>query len=164
MWNGTCPTSKDFPQKKLCSSVQAISSYRCVKTAFTCFLYNTHLSVAGPYWLYLAERPTIVCLDMNYSAIVLLCLLCHYKINYYNNRQDYLFKKILAMSLIARAHKIGKALPIIICTLANGITKYLPDQTHLVGLAHSFVSTVRSETNTTSMIYVQLCYKMSCYT
>jgi len=47
-----CPTPREFPQKKLCSSIQVLLSYRCVKTAFTWFLYNTHLSVAHPYWLH----------------------------------------------------------------------------------------------------------------
>ena len=42
-----CPTPRDFPQKKLYSSVQVLLSYRCVKTAFTWFLSRfQHLSVA----------------------------------------------------------------------------------------------------------------------
>ena len=45
-----CVLPRGTFQKKLCSSVQALSSYRCVKTAFTWFLYNTHLSVARPTW------------------------------------------------------------------------------------------------------------------
>ena len=41
--------------KKWCSSIQALSSYRCVNTVFSWFLYNTHLSVVCPHWLYLAS-------------------------------------------------------------------------------------------------------------
>ena len=48
IWNRMCPTLRDFPQKKLCSSVQALLSHRCMKTAFTWFLYNTHLFVVHP--------------------------------------------------------------------------------------------------------------------
>ena len=64
IWNGMCPTPRNLPQKKLCSSVETLSSYRCVKTASTWFLYNTIFSVANPYWLYLATPPTIVCLGI----------------------------------------------------------------------------------------------------
>ena len=48
-----------FHRKKNCAS------YRCMKTALTWFLYNTHLSVVHPHWLYLAAWPTIVCLEAN---------------------------------------------------------------------------------------------------
>jgi len=56
IWNERCPTSREHPQQKWFISVQALLSYRCVKMAFSPFLYNTraHFSVALPYWLYLA--------------------------------------------------------------------------------------------------------------
>ena len=79
IWNGMCPTLRDFPQQKWCSSVQALSSYRCVKTAFSWFLYNTHLSVARSYWLYLPARHTIMCLDTRNTS------------NTYQQRQSHIF-------------------------------------------------------------------------
>ena len=48
---------------KMVYSIQVLSSYRCVRMAFSWFMYNTHLSVARLYWLYLAVWHTIVCLD-----------------------------------------------------------------------------------------------------
>jgi len=35
IWNGMCPTPRDFPHQKWCSFYQALLSYRCVKTAFS---------------------------------------------------------------------------------------------------------------------------------
>jgi len=63
IWNEMCPTLRGFPQQKWCSFVLVLSSYRCVKTAFSWFLYSTHLSVTRPHWLYLAAWHTMECLD-----------------------------------------------------------------------------------------------------
>ena len=63
-WNGMCSTPMDLPQKKWCSFVQVLSSYRCAKTVFFWFLYNTRLSVTYPHWLHLATRHTIMRLDV----------------------------------------------------------------------------------------------------
>jgi len=38
IWNWRCPTLRKFAQKILCVSVQGVSSYRCVKTAFSLLL------------------------------------------------------------------------------------------------------------------------------
>jgi len=38
IWNWRCPTPRKFAQKILCASAQGVSSYRCVKTAFSLFL------------------------------------------------------------------------------------------------------------------------------
>ena len=77
IWNGMSPTPRNFPQKNLCSSIQGLLSYRCVKTAFTWLLYNTHLSVMRPYWLYLAHYHVscyrkFVCLYCTYVYVQLL--------------------------------------------------------------------------------------------
>ena len=56
IWNEMCPIPKDFPQQKWCSSIQALLSYRCMKMAFSWFLYKTHSSVTCPHWLYLAAQ------------------------------------------------------------------------------------------------------------
>jgi len=50
-------------RQKWCSSVQILSSYRSVEAVFCWFLYNTYLSVAHLYWLYLVARLSIMCLD-----------------------------------------------------------------------------------------------------
>jgi len=63
IWNVMCPTLRNVSQQNWCSFVQALLSYRCVKMAFSWFLYNTHLSIACLHWLYIATRHIVVCLD-----------------------------------------------------------------------------------------------------
>ena len=66
------PTLREFTQQKCLISRQALSSYGCRKTAFPLFLYNAHLTVVCPHWLYLATQHTIMCLDpINYQKTVL---------------------------------------------------------------------------------------------
>jgi len=38
IWNWRCPTPRKFAQKILCVSAQGVSSYRCVKMAFSLLL------------------------------------------------------------------------------------------------------------------------------
>jgi len=38
IWNWRCPTLRKFAQKILCVSAQGVSSYRCMKTAFSLLL------------------------------------------------------------------------------------------------------------------------------
>ena len=48
IWNWWCLTLRKFTQKILCASVQGVSSYSCMKMAFSLL---PHLSVACPRFL-----------------------------------------------------------------------------------------------------------------
>jgi len=59
---GGFPPPRKLAQKIFLVSAQGVSSYRCVKTAFSLLLQNTHLSVPRPSFLFfLGPHDTLQC-------------------------------------------------------------------------------------------------------
>ena len=88
IWNWRCSILRKLTQKKLCVSVKEVSSYRCVKMAFSLLLYmytwlSRTLRFLGRMTHYRVTLSVVSNIEKNYLFCISHCdsLICKSRIN-----------------------------------------------------------------------------------